>query len=100
MEQQQFDFLPEKQKIEPDKYKKQKWRNALQKYCDKEADTSGPYTGYCICGYMRYCDYCEGAGKTNACVKAICEFCKENNVPVNYEDFNFEEFIGNIEEKK
>ena len=102
MEQQEFDFLPEKQNVvtNTNKYKKQKWRNALQEYCDEESHLSGPYTGYCVCGYMRFCDYCIDPGKPNPCVKAICELCEEKNIKINYEDFNFEDFIGEIEEGK
>lgn len=79
------------------KYKKQKWRNALQKYCDEQAykDETSPY---CVCGYMQYCDMCIGAGITNACVKAICELCKYKNIEIDYDDFDFEKFIDKVEQ--
>lgn len=76
---------------------KTKWRNALQKYCDKQAQEKGETTGYCVCGWMSYCDKCRGSGEKNACVKAICELARENNLNINYNDFDFEKFIEKIE---
>lgn len=79
-----------------DKYKIQKWRNSLQKYCDKMADEKGSTTGYCVCGYMKYCDFCKHAGQTNGCVKSICDYCKENNIQIDYDNFDFDNFIGEL----
>lgn len=87
-----------KKQLYIDKYQKQKWRNKLQKYCDNQSQEVGSTTGYCVCGYMNYCDRCIGAGETNACVKAICELAKEKSIEINYNDYNFEKFIEKVEE--
>lgn len=98
--QEMFDIvknMPKGLSIDNDKYQKQKWRNKLQKYCDTQSQEVGPTTGYCVCGYMNYCDYCRGSGETNACVKAICELAKEKGVKIDYNDFNFEKFLAELE---
>lgn len=77
---------------------KQKWRNKLQEYCDKEAiSDENECNAWCKCGYMSYCDYCLGAGETNACVKAICEFCKKKKIEIDYNNFDFESFLEKVE---
>lgn len=98
--QEMFDIvknMPKNTLINKDKYQKQKWRNKLQKYCDTQSQEVGPTTGYCVCGYMNYCDYCRISGETNACVKAICELAKEKGIKIDYKDFNFEKFLAELE---
>ena len=98
--QEMFDIvknMPKSTLANNDKYQKQKWRNKLQKYCDIQSQEVGHTTGYCVCGYMNYCDYCRGSGKPNACVKAICELAKEKNIKIDYNDFNFEKFLAELE---
>lgn len=87
-----------KKQTKTDKYQKQKWRNQLQKYCDIQSEEVGSTNGYCVCGYMSYCDYCRGAGKTNACVKAICQLCNEKRIEIDYNNFDFESFLERVEE--
>ena len=81
-----------------EKYLKQKWRNALQKYCDEQAYDGDGTSPYCVCGYMEYCDLCNGAGETNACVKAICELAKKKNINIDYTNYDFENFIEKVEQ--
>lgn len=89
--------MPKNKQYDKEKYLKQKWRNKLQKYCDEQSQTEGHRNGYCVCGYMNYCDYCSGAFKnTNCCVKAICEVAKIKNIKIDYNDFNFEKFLEKI----
>lgn len=81
-----------------DKYKKQKWRNKLQEYCDKEA-ISNECSAWCKCGYMSYCDYCKDSGATNCCVKVIFELLKESkDCKIDYNNYDFETFLENIEQ--
>ena len=81
------------------KYQKQKWRNKLQEYCDKEAySDENQCSAWCKCGYMSYCDYCNGAGKTNACVKAIFDLLKEKKVcNIDYNNYDFKTFLEKVE---
>lgn len=99
MKQTHFDFYPaeeieRRKKIE--KEFRKRWRESLQKYCDKKSQEEGPYTGYCVCGYMNYCDLCKGSGETNACVKAILELCRNKNIQIDYSNFNFKQFLEEI----
>lgn len=92
----QFD-LSSIEKVKVDKYNKQKWRNKLQEYCDNQAKTIGDVSGWCVCGNMNFCDYCEHCGKKNGCVKAIVEYCKENHIEINYTDYDFEKLLEKTE---
>lgn len=83
--------------INQEKWKIRKWRNALQKYCDDQARDKGETTGYCVCGWMKYCDLCRGSDKTNACVKAIKEWCDIRGIKIDYNDYDFEKLIEKIE---
>lgn len=84
-------------KIDNKKYLKQKWRNKLQRYCDNQAIIVGDVSGWCVCGYMRFCDNCKHCGETNACVKAIIEYCKENNIEIDYNNYDFEKILKDLE---
>ena len=80
-------------------WQKQKWRNALQEYCNQRANSTGNFTGYCVCGYMKYCDYCRDVGCKNACVKAICRYIREENINIklDYNDYNFRKLLWQLE---
>lgn len=95
----QFD-LSTIEKVKGDKYNKQKWRNKLQEYCDIQAQTEGQNSGWCVCGEMAYCDNCEHLGKKNGCVKSIVKFCEENHIAIDTNNYNFEELLKKIENKK
>lgn len=98
MEQLSFEVVEEIQKEKDNKkYLKQKWRNKLQEYCDNQAITIGNNTGWCVCGNMNFCDYCEHCGKKNGCVKAIVEYCKENHIEIDYTDYDFEKLLEKTE---
>lgn len=78
------------------KYISKKWEQALQDYCDKESLTTGSTTGYCVCGYMEYCDLCEGSDKDLPCVKAILELAKKKKFKINDKDYNFEKLLEQL----
>ena len=46
---------------------------------------------------MRFCDNCKHCGETNMCVKAIVEYCKENNIEIDYNNYDFEKILKNLE---
>jgi len=79
------------------KYLIQKWRNALQKYCDDMMVKVGGKTGYCACGCMRYCNYCDGK-QPNECVRAIRELADEKKIEIDWTDYDFEKLIEKVEE--
>jgi len=104
MEQVRFDCveeIPREHKLDKDKYQKQKWRNAFQKYCDTEAwSDENQSNAWCKCGYMNYCDCCRGADMTNPCVKAICAYAKKNKQAIDYNDFDFEKLLERLGDEK
>lgn len=70
-----------------------KWKQKLQEYCDKQSQTEGTKNGYCVCGYMEYCDLCEGGDKDLPCVKPILQLAKKKNIKLNDQDFDFEKLL-------
>lgn len=78
------------------KYISKKWKQALQDYCDKESLTTGSMTGYCVCGYMEYCDLCDGSDKDLPCVKSILELAKKKKFKINDKDYNFEKLLEEL----
>ena len=73
-----------------------KWKQALQDYCDNESLTTGSTTGYCVCGYMEYCDLCEGSDKDLPCVKSILELAKKKKFKINDKDYNFDKLLEEL----
>lgn len=80
-------------------YQRRKWRKAMQEYCDQMANVVGEVDGYCRCGHMEYCDYCQDPAIKNACVNAMTKLCKKRKIEINYEDFRFTKFIERIEKR-
>lgn len=93
-----MDLSSIKKETNVERYDKRRWRHEFQKYCDEMSDKYGSKNGYCVCGYMKYCDLCESAGKTNCCVKAICELAEQKNITLDIYDYDFEKIIEKVEE--
>lgn len=72
------------------------WKIALQSYCDIVSQTIGENNGYCVCGYMDYCDLCEGADKDLPCVKPILTMAKQKGIKINDKDYNFEKLLEEV----
>lgn len=72
------------------------WKESLQEYCDVQSQTVGSKTGYCVCGYMNYCDLCEGAFKDLPCVKPILELAKKKGLKINDKDYDFEKLLEGL----
>ena len=71
---------------------KQEWINAFVDYCDKIYDKEGDLKGTYCCGYHWCCDKCEGklcCGCAD-CVATIMSILEENNIKIDYNDFNFD----------
>ena len=73
-----------------------KWKNELQKYCDEQRLDVGSTTGYCVCGYMEYCDLCEGSDRDLPCVKPILQLAKKKGIQINDTDYNFEKLLEKL----
>lgn len=73
-----------------------KWKQALQEYCDTQSLETGSRTGHCVCGYMEYCDLCEGGNMELPCVKAILKLAKRKDLKINDKDYNFEKLLEEL----
>lgn len=71
--------------------KKRKWEKGFQAYSDKMHEV--PTTASGKCGYMDFCDCCADPGNKNPCVRAFNEYARENNIKVDYDDFDFSKYI-------
>ena len=74
---------------------KRKWNEAFKKkILDDYNENDGKYyDGHC--GSRKYCDlcemkYCNGASD---CLVALKKYCKNNNIEINYNDFDFDKFL-------
>lgn len=80
-----------------------KWRKGMQEYCDKAStsDRAGR-TGWCVCGYMSFCDYCEAnkTGYSRACVSAIERMCEKDRISIDYARTDYEKQLREIEEDR
>ena len=74
----------------------QTWKKKLQEYCDQQSQTEGPFTGYCICGEMSYCDLCDGVDMNLPCARAILKLAKSKNIKINDKDYDFKSLIKKI----
>lgn len=81
------------------KWQVQKWRKALQKYCDDQANLVGGDTGYCACGNMTYCLFCESSANTNACVRAIKKLAEYRDIKIDYNNYDFKSLIERVERR-
>lgn len=88
--------LPQKVKPAITKYEKRKWRKALNDYLLEQANTVGATNGWCVCGNMNYCDYCERTDK--GCYKAIKQSARKLGVRLDYKNYDFEKLLQELEE--
>ena len=73
-----------------------KWKQALQEYCDTQSLETGLRTGYCVSGYMKYCDLCDGGNMELSCVKAILKLAKIKGLKINDKNYNFEKLLEEL----
>lgn len=74
-----------------------KWRKGMQAYCDRQqiygrADKDG----WCACGYMGFCYYCNGSDIKKACVDGIEEMCYEKKISIDYSRTDYEKQLEEI----
>lgn len=84
--------------IPPEEYftKEQKkiWYNQFVDYANKEYQEKGDMNGRFCCGYDWCCEKClmEKMEACEDCVDTILDILKENNVLIDYLDFDFEKW--------
>lgn len=83
--------IPKDEQAKTKRRIKEKWQRAFQAYSDKMAQVSTTASGKC--GYMNFCDYCEDNSYGRPCVRAFGEWACENNIEVDYTDFDFTRWI-------
>lgn len=69
--------------------KKRNWENAFQKWCDEQSLDGMTALG--ICGYGDICDWCEDNSYGRPCVRALNAMCREKNISIDYENYDFKE---------
>ena len=78
-----------------------KWRKGMQEYCDEASVTDrAARTGWCVCGYMTFCDYCKAGPRNSysrACVNALEDMCAERNISIDYGRTDYEKQLEDIE---
>lgn len=68
---------------------RERWNKRFQEWSDEmEKDGSTPLGK---CGYMNCCDCCDDPGKGRPCARAAQVYIRENNINIDYTDFNFAE---------
>lgn len=76
-----------------------KWRKGMQSYCDRQQQNgNADMNGWCACGYMDFCNYCNGADFSRACVDSIEEMCNEKLIIIDYSRTDYEQQLKDYEE--
>lgn len=77
--------------VTENKRKRQRWREGMQAYINKQQQSEvAQNTGWCVCGYMDFCDYCNDTTKNTACVNALIKMCKEHDMTIDFERNDYE----------
>lgn len=101
-EQGQFDLTSvytDKAVVENRKNRTQ-WRKGMQAYINKQQQSKrAETTGWCVCGNMTYCDYCNDSTKNTACVNSIIEQAKEQGIAIDYSRKDYEKQLEEIEKQ-
>lgn len=76
-----------------------KWRKAMQSYCDRQQSNGrADMHGWCACGYMDFCNYCNGGDMAKACVDGIEEMCHERGISIDYSRTDYEKQLEELEQ--
>lgn len=98
--QEQIDIskIPIDKTVNKNRKARAKWRNGMQSYCDRQQRNGrAEKDGWCACGYMNFCSYCNGADIAKACVDSIEEMCNEKKISIDYSQTNYERQIKEFE---
>lgn len=79
---------------------KKKWSIEFRKWCEEIYDKYGSLNGYFCCGHMGICNECEQKFLEGCkdCVETIKRILIENNVQIDYRDFDFDKWTNKAEE--
>ena len=69
--------------------KKRRWENAFQKWSDEHGLEPNNTTSYGCCGYGAMCDWCKDNSYGRPCVRALGAMCREKNIHIDFEDYDF-----------
>jgi hypothetical protein len=83
-----------------DPSKKRKWSAAFKKWCDDYYIKDDGRSGRFHCSCMSMCDKCEQkfCSACKDCVETMKKIFKENNIKIDYEDYDFEKIWQQAEE--
>ena len=70
---------------------KRNWENAFQRWSNYMWLGEGSINGYGCCGYGSMCDWCEDNSYGRPCVRALNAMCREKNISIDYENYDFKE---------
>ena len=91
----QLSFLSDEGKVQSQKREqrrvREKWLTDFQKYSDKCAQQGDSPRGHC--GYMDFCDCCNDNTYGRPCARAFSKYARENNIEVDYTDYDFDKYI-------
>lgn len=78
---------------------KRKWTKAFIKWCNDKYFKEGDLTGIFCCGNMKICDECKMKYQSACkdCVETIKQIFKDNNIKINYNDYDFEKVLNRVE---
>lgn len=80
------------------KRNRSRWRKGMQAYINEQQQSDAAQnTGWCACGYMGFCNYCNDSTINNACVNAIIRMCKGNGTTINFARTDYEKQLEGIE---
>lgn len=75
-----------------------KWRKGMQSYCDRQQQNgNADMNGWCACGYMDFCNYCNGADFSRACVDSIEEMCNKKGIIIDFSRTDYEKQLKEYE---
>lgn len=78
-----------------------RWRKGMQAHINRQQQSEiASQTGWCACGYMRFCDYCCDSTLNTACVNAIIEMCEKKGMAIDFSRTDYEQQLEEIEKWK
>lgn len=80
---------------------KNKWNQEFKKFILKKYNEAVKNNSYMYqCNSLKFCNQCEMkyCNGSSDCLVSLKKYCKENNIEINYKDYDFENLVNKIEE--